>query len=377
MFGRPITLFRLFGFAIRLDWSWFIIVVLIAWSLAEGVFEQHYGVEAASTRWIMGAVGAMGLFVSVLLHELGHAIVARRFGVPIHGITLFIFGGVAEMEEEPGSARAEFWVAVAGPAVSIVLAGALTGIARAPLPTPVEAVVGWLGLINAMLVAFNILPAFPLDGGRVLRAVVWRFKGDFKAATRVPAKIGAGFGVALMLLGVLFFITGNIIGGIWWVVLGLFLRGIAKNAYRQVLWRDILSDISVRRLMNDKPHTVAPDTSVRELIDDYLYRLPFKMFPVVDADDRLVGAISVDDVKRIPRERLEARTVRDVLHEPSEHNTIGPGEPAVNALHQMGPASPSRLLVVDPNGRLVGVIALRDLWNYLSRRIEFEEQAGR
>jgi Zn-dependent protease len=376
MFGKPITLFRVFGFAIRLDWSWFIIAVLIAWSLAEGVFDQHYDIEEATTRWIMGAIGAIGLFISVVLHELGHATVARKFGVPIHGITLFIFGGVAEMQEEPKSAKAEFWVAVAGPAVSILLAALLTGIARFPLPASVEGVVGWLGLINAVLVAFNILPAFPLDGGRVLRSIVWRFKGDFKAATRVPAKVGAGFGILLMLLGVLFFITGNLIGGIWWIVLGLFLRGIAKNAYRQVLWRDILSDIHVRRLMNDKPHTVGPDASVRELVDDYLYRLPFKMFPVVDDSDKLVGAVSVDDVKQLPRERWEEQTVRDVLHAPSDDNTIGPDEPAVNALQQIGPRSPSRLLVVDDNGRLAGVIALRDLWNYLSRRIEFEEQTG-
>lgn len=375
MFGKPITLFRVFGFAIRLDWSWFIIAVLVAWSLAAGVFDQQFGIEDPATRWIMGIAGALGLFLSVVLHEMGHAFTARGFGVPIRGITLFIFGGVAEMEDEPNSPRAEFWVAVAGPVVSLLLAGALIGLSLLPMPPAVHGVVSWLGVINGVLVAFNIIPAFPLDGGRVLRAIVWKLKGDLRGATRIVSTIGAGFGIFLILLGVLFMVTGNLIGGIWWIILGLFLRGIAKNAYRQILWRDILSGITVRRLMNEKPHTVDPDASVRELLDDYIYRLPFKMFPVVDAEGRLVGAVNVDDVKQLPHEQWDQTPVKQIAHEPRDENTVGPDDPATKALQQIRPDSPSRLLVVEGE-KLAGVIALRDLWNYLSRRVEFEEQAG-
>lgn len=375
MFGKPITLFRVFGFALRLDWSWFIIAVLIAWSLAEGVFERTYGVEDAATRWALGVAGALGLFLSVVLHELGHATIARRFGVPIHGITLFIFGGVAEMREEPGSPRAEFWVAVAGPVVSMALAGGLFLLAGLDMPDAPHALVAWLGFINAMLVMFNIVPAFPLDGGRVLRSIVWRLRGDFKAATHAASAIGAGFGVVLILLGLISIVSGGFVGGVWLIILGLFLRAIAKNAYRRVLWRDILSDLAVRRLMNEKPHTVEPDASVQTLLDDYIYRLPFKMFPVVEPDGRLVGAVNIDDVKRLPREQWEQTPVRRIAHAPSEQNTIDPDAPASEALEKVGPNTPSRLLVVEGD-RLAGVVALRDLWNYLSRRVEFEKRAG-
>lgn len=373
MFTKRIKIFELLGFPIYVDLSWFIIVLLITWSLASNAFPAFYEGLATRTYWMMGLAGALGLFVSILLHELGHSVVARRFNVPMKGITLFIFGGVAEMSEEPPSAKAEFFVAIAGPIVSIVIAivcytaGILGG---TTLATPVAGVLAYLGIINAVVVGFNLIPAFPLDGGRVLRSILWHFKGSLRWATRITSTIGSGFGLFLILLGVLNFVGGNFVGGMWQVLIGIFLRGAAQMSYQQVLIRRALEGEPIDRFMNTEVITVPSTATLNEVVDDYVYKYHHKMFPVAD-NGRLLGCITTQEIQRVPRKQWDQQTVGDVAKPCDEENTIQRGSDAMEALSQMQKQETSRLMVVQ-NGNLEGVLSLKDMLKFIALKVELE-----
>lgn len=374
MIGRAIPLFKLLGFQISIDLSWFLLAILITWSLATGLFPAWYKGLQAETYWLMGASGALGLFASIVLHELGHSVAARRFGIQMRGITLFIFGGVAEMTREPPSARAEFVVAIAGPIVSVGLSAGMIGLAAAgramEWPVSVTGVVGYLGWINMILVIFNMIPAFPLDGGRVLRAGLWHIWDDLRRATRVTAGIGSAFGVVLIVLGITSAIFGNLIAGIWWFVLGLFLRGAANMSYQQVLLRRAFEGEPVARFMRADPVTVDPRMTIREFVDEIVYTHQHKMYPVVEGD-RLIGCVTREDVKRVPREEWEARLVGEILSPCTRDNTVEPHVDAMDAFARLQRTGSSRLMVVE-DGRLVGVLALKDLMGLLSLKIDLE-----
>jgi Zn-dependent protease len=376
MFGKRITLFTLLGFAIRVDLSWTIIALLVTWSLAEGFFPFSYKDLSRSTYWWMGAVGAVGLFVSVILHELSHSLVARRYGLRMRGITLFIFGGVAEMDEEPPSAQAEWMMAIAGPMVSLVLALGFSGMAqvgaRVGWPLPVTGVLSYLGMINRLLAIFNLVPAFPLDGGRVLRAMLWRWKGSLRWATRIASRCGAIFSMTLMLLGVLNVLGGNLIGGLWMFLIGVFLGDAAATTYRQLLTRRALEGEPVSRFMEPHAVTVPATISVEQLVEDFVYTHHFKMFPVVD-HGKLLGCVSTREVKRIPRSEWTQYTVGNLVQPCAPCNTVGPQDDALKALAIMGQSHSSRLMVVDGD-RLVGIITLKDLLEFLALKIELEGQ---
>lgn len=374
MFGKKIPLFKLFGFQVSIDFSWFLIAILVTWSLAASLFPRYHEDLSTTTHWIMGVAGALGLFASVIAHEFGHAMTARRFGVEMRGITLFIFGGVAEMSQEPPSAKAEFWIAVAGPIVSLALGLVLVGLDAArttlALPEPVAGVVGYLGWINLVLVGFNIIPAFPLDGGRVLRAILWHVRGDLSWATKVTAELGSSFGIALFVLGLLFFITGNLIAGVWWFLLGLFLRGAARMSYQQVLLRRALEGERVEAFMRPDPVTVGPDLPISDLVEEVIYHHHHKLYPVVD-QGRLLGCVTLQDVKLIPRDQWPEHSVSEIMTEPNENNTVGPDADAMRVLSTLHNNGISRLMVARDD-RLEGVIALKDLMGFLSLKIDLE-----
>lgn len=377
MFTKRIKIFNLLGFPIYLDLSWFVIVLLIAWSLATNLFPHFYEGLADATYWWMGIAGAMGLFASILAHELGHAVVARRFDVPMRGITLFIFGGVAEMTKEPPSAKAELLVAIAGPIVSVVLGVACyaAGIyGEAGLATPIAGVLWYLGMINGVVVAFNMIPAFPLDGGRVLRSILWQAKGNLRWATRITSSIGASFGLLLILLGVVSFISGDFVGGMWQFLIGIFLRGAARMSYQQVLIRHALEGEPVERFMHADVVTVPPSTTVHELVEEYIYRSHHKMYPVTD-DGHLMGCVTTRDVQQVPRDQWEQRTVGEIVQPCGEKNTIQRNADAMKALSSMSRNGASRLMVVE-NSRLEGILSLKDLLKFLSLKVELEEGGG-
>lgn len=375
MFGKKFKLFRLMGFEVSVDASWIILAVLVAWSLSAGYFPFYYKELSRQAYWIMGIVGTAGLFLSIILHEFSHSVVARQSGMPMKGITLFIFGGVAEMHQEPPSARDEFWMAVAGPAASVALAAGFYGVGRlghvAGWPVYITGVVGYLAVINLILAIFNLLPAYPLDGGRILRSALWYWKQNLPWATRVSSQIGSGFGIALIALGVVRVLYGHFIGGMWFFVIGLFIRTAARSSYQQLLTRRALEGEPVSRFMNQEPVTVSPSTTLDQLVEDYIYKFHYKFYPVVDGD-QLSGCVSTRQVKEISQEDWPNTPVRQIAENCSPENTVAPDTDAVEALSTMRKTGVSRLMVVE-NGRLKGIIALKDLLNFLSTKIELEE----
>jgi len=378
VFTKRVKLFNLFGFPLYLDLSWFIIAVLLMWSLARGYFPANYKGLAIHSYWLMGVIGAMALFASVVLHELGHALMARRFGVEMRGITLFIFGGVAEMANEPPSARAEFMVAIAGPLVSVFLS-ALFFLLSLPGPEriPIEAygVMRYLALINFVLVAFNMVPAFPLDGGRVLRAILWHLKDNLNWATRITSQIGGGFGTMLMVLGVVWlFTSGDFIGAIWFFILGMFLRGASAMSYQQLIIRRALEGEQVRRFMRPNPITVPTDITLDEFVRDYVYRHHYKLYPVMD-NGRLLGSISTKQLRGLPPETWPDHTVGEVYQRYSPDNVIEDTADVTEALAKMNNQGVSRMVVVH-EGELAGILALKDLMNFLALKIELENPGG-
>jgi Zn-dependent protease/predicted transcriptional regulator len=375
MFGKRIKLFNLLGFEVRIDLSWIIIAGLITWSLAAGLFPYLYHGLTPETYWLMGAVGAVGLFASIVFHEFCHSIVARRFGMAMKGITLFIFGGVAEMGDEPPTARAEFWMAVVGPLSSIFIGAVFYLIyswgRQSGWPLPVNGVTRYLAWINMLLAAFNLLPAFPLDGGRILRSILWGLKQNLRWATRVSSAIGSGFGILLIVLGVLEVLRGDFIGGMWWFLIGLFLKGAAQMSYQQLVVRKALEGEHVRRFMNPNPVTVPATATVQELVEDYIYKYHYKMFPVMDGD-KLAGCITTREAKEIPREAWGREAIGPLAAGCSPENTIEPEADATKALSLMNQTGVSRLLVVE-KGHLVGIVTLKDLLSFLSLKVELEE----
>jgi Zn-dependent protease/predicted transcriptional regulator len=376
MFGKKIHLFTLFGFSVGIDFTWFFLAVLVAWSLAAYLFPLYYKGYSTGIYWAMGVAGAVGLFFSIVFHEFWHSMVARRLGLPMKGITLFIFGGVAEMEDEPASAKVEFLMAIVGPLSSLVLAGIFLliywGGRAGHWPMGVWGVLQYLGWLNLLLAVFNMIPAFPLDGGRVLRSILWAVKGDLRWSTRVAAAMGSGFGILLIILGVLTFIAGAFISGLWYFLIGLFVRAAARMSYRQALIRSALTGETVARFMRTDPVVVAPSVSLRELVDDYFYRYHYKMFPVV-TDGMLVGCIASRQVGNVPREQWDQRRVQDVLTPCSPQNTVSPNTDAMQALAIMSRTGNGRLMVVD-DGRLVGIVTLKDLLKFLDLKLDLERK---
>lgn len=388
MFTKRLELFKLFGFSVKVDLSWLVIAVLVTWSLAVGLFpnfsefypfpaEDLAGLSPA-TYWTMGVIGMLGLFASIVLHEFGHSLMARQQGMPMKGITLFIFGGVAEMTDEPPTAKAEFLVAIAGPVVTVVISAVCFGLTllgnAAAWPGYVNAVLWYLFIINAVVLAFNLLPAFPLDGGRVLRSILWQIKGSLRWATRITSSIGAAFGVLLIAYGVFLIILNpqaNLISGLWAGLLGLFLRGAAQMSYQQLLMRRALEGEPVSRFMTTEPQTVPSNATVHDFVEDYVYRHHYKMFPIVE-NGTVKGCLTTRRIRDIPRSEWNRHTVEELIEACGIENTVSPDDDAMEALSKMRRNDVSRLMVTEGD-QLRGVIAMKDLMRFMSTKIELEE----
>jgi len=364
MFSNSVKLFDIFGFQIKVDPSWLIIAALIVWSLSSGYFPQEVPDLHNSDYLALAVVAMLGLFAGLILHELAHSLVARRFGLGVGGITLFLFGGVAELEQEPESAGSEFWIAIAGPLMSFALAAlfwvATGAVTASGASGGLVALFEYLAAINLILALFNLLPAFPLDGGRVLRAALWRAKGDLLAATRTASLAGSAFGYALVALGLFALFSGqSIIGSLWHVLIGLFLAGAARATYQQMLTRRALVGRKVGDLMTRAVHTTGPDRTVRDLVEDVMLAHGVGFVPVIE-DGRALGYVDTGTVRGIDRDNWDAARVEDVFVALTPDMRSSPREPLEQLLKRIS-QSGRRKFIVEDGRRFAGVVTLSDL----------------
>lgn len=360
---------RVLGFEVDLDTSFFIILFLVMWSFTEGVFPSQVPGLGRAVYLLMGSAGALLFFVSLLAHELSHAVVARRKGIPVDGITLFLFGGVARTRAEAGSPGDEFWIAFVGPLMSVAIGAAMLGAAVACVQLGVHpgvvAVLQYIGLLNIVLAVFNMLPGFPLDGGRVLRAAVWKVTGSLTRATRVASFAGQGVGYLLIAVAVWQVIGGNVMGGVWLGFIGWFLRNAAVSSLKQHELSAVLDEITARQILTPVPETVSPDITLEDLTDRHFMRRRFRAFPVVE-NDAPVGLISVHQVRDIPRTQWALRTARDTMTPLGDAIVVRPEDPLTAVLDKVRDSPAHRVLVVG-NGRLEGIITASDLASWIGR----------
>jgi Zn-dependent protease/CBS domain-containing protein len=361
-----IRLGRIGGVEVRINWSWLVIFALIVWSLADGVFPSQNPGLSDGVHLAMAIVAALLFFASLLLHELGHAWVARREGLEIDGITLWLFGGVSQFKSRFPSPGAEFRIAIAGPLVSLVLGVVFVLIALAGLPSAVDGVAAWLGYINLTLLAFNLIPALPLDGGRVLRAALWRSTGDLGRATRIATEIGRGFGYLFIALGIAMFIFQGSFSGAWLAFIGWFLLQAATAEARYIATEAALDGLRVRDLMVRKPVTVDGDLTIGQFMDEVAQSRRFTTYPVIDAD-RPIGLLAFSSVAAVPRSEWDSRRVRDAMIPLDGVPLLTEDETAVDALTALSSPASNRGLVVE-NGHLAGLLSITDLTRALEVR---------
>jgi Zn-dependent protease/CBS domain-containing protein len=371
---KSFRLTTLFNIPVEINYTWFIILGLVVFTLARGYFPYTNPELSTLTHWIMAFIAAFLLFASLLAHELSHSLVAKRHKLPIHGITLFVFGGVAQMEKEPSSPGVEFKMAIAGPAMSFFLAFLFFGLTHAfynlGFPKAVLSITNYLFILNLIVGIFNLIPGFPLDGGRVLRAALWSYYKDLRKATAIASGFGKGFAFFLIAVGFLYLFTGAIIAGIWLIFIGLFLQEAAEVSYRQVVMKKILAGIKVENFMTKNVITVSGDIKLNKLVDDYFFRFRHASFPVVE-DDTVLGLVTLHDVKEIPRDKWEDKMAKDIMLPLGKQLVISKHADAMDALTKMARNNIGRLLVIE-DSKLIGIISQRDIM----RLFEFKSEIG-
>ncbi|MGB0087762.1 MAG: site-2 protease family protein [Rhodomicrobiaceae bacterium] len=367
MFTKSFRLFSIFGFRISIDASWFVLAALIVWSLATGFFPDPDVLpdRSATAYYLISAIAAAGMFASIVYHELAHSLVARHYRIKIAGITLFIFGGVAELEDEPPTAKSEFLVAIAGPIASLSLAGSLWLLLQIlPEATPSYALIDYLAFMNTVLAVFNLIPAFPLDGGRVLRAALWWIQGSLSKATRIASLLGAALGIALMAYGAYNSYTSSSIGGMWQILIGFFIFNAAGSARRQTEVIEALQGVSVGQLMKAPPPSIPADITVERVTEHPDLSGRDISLPVTD-NGQLIGIVEISALEKIPPEKRGEVAIRAITTALTADETLSPDASAIAALRQLSRARGNQALVVR-NGQLAGWIHGRDIFDYIN-----------
>lgn len=388
---RGFRLARIAGIDVHVDWSLAIIFFLIVTSLAGGLFPLWHPEWSRGLTFAVAIGAALLFFGSVLAHELSHSLVGRIYGMQVRRITLFIFGGMAHLEDEPRDWKAEFWMAIVGPltslaigaaclTIAILTAGSIDVAAESPARVlaslgPMPTLLVWLGQVNTVLALFNLVPGFPLDGGRVLRAITWGITGNLRRATRIASSAGQGFAWLLIALGIAMvlglrvpvFGTG-LVNGLWLCFIGWFLNNAALMSYRQLLTREALDDVPVSRLMNTRFEVVTPDMTVQQLVEDYLLHSQQRAFPVVEGE-RLVGLVCQRDVDRLEAAYRPVTPVRSIMTPTHELSMVAPHADAFDVLGMLAEREVNQLPVVEA-GRVLGLIRREDVlkWLALNRR---------
>ncbi len=372
-----LRLFSLFDIEIRMDWSVLIIFGLIVYSLGGGLFPQWHPDWSPATSWLTALLAGVIFFASLLAHELSHSLMARRFGIRVPRITLFLFGGMAEIEAEARTPKEEFAIAVVGPLMSLVLGVMFTVVASVAMgPVLVERLTSdpeaamaslspavtaciWLGSVNVMLAIFNLVPGFPLDGGRVFRALIWWFTGDAVRATRIASNAGRGVGWMIIALGFFNILVAKNLGGLWMILIGWFLTHIARSSYTQMVTERSLRSIRVDDVMRTRFETVPAATTVDSFVEDYLLRSSQQLWPVLE-DDRVVGTVSFADVAAVPLAERGSRRVRDLAVALDSSQTLDADEMASTALRRLSAVGDAPVAVVR-GGRVVGLVRAGDI----------------
>lgn len=363
---------RLAGIELSIHPSWLVIAFLVTYSLAVGQFPRIYPGWERSLYWIVSAATALLFFASVLAHEMSHALVARRFGLTVEGITLFIFGGATTIDTDSRSPREEALIAIAGPATSLLIGGVLL-VADALVAQPqLGALVGWLGVINIALGAFNLIPGFPMDGGRVLRALLWRVRGDRLLATRNAAAVGRAIAYLLIALGVFIALQpGGVFNGLWLVLIGWFLSTAAEATATQAGVERSLRGVRVRDAMVDAPPAVSPNESVADLVHERMLRGEDRSYLVRHDDGGLAGMVTLGDVRRLPRDDWANARVTDIMTRYTDLATIGPDAPLVDALRLIEEREVGQLPVVGNDARQpLGMVTRRGILRLIDARMK-------
>lgn len=381
MTGNGISIGKIFGIQIRIDWSWIFIFLLVTWDLADQLptFNSSW---STSFAWVLGVIGAILFFASVLAHELAHSLVSKAKGLNVSNITLFLFGGVSNIQREPPSAGVEFLITIVGPLTSIVLGIIFYLIASAsyhqiihPVSgfagvSPETAIAVWLGYINVLLGIFNLIPAFPMDGGRILRSIIWATSGSLRVATRWASWVGQGIGWGFIVLGIFLVFGGSIpffgtglIGGLWMVFIGWFIHSAAQSSYQQLVVHDILHGVPVRALMRVDMPRVQADTSIATLVHNWMMQTDEHTFVVMRSGE-FVGLVSLDDVRKVPRREWEQMDAEEVMTPRAKLLTTTSDEEADTAFEKLATRQVNQLPVVD-NGELVGLFRARDIMRWL------------
>jgi Zn-dependent protease/CBS domain-containing protein len=383
---RGIRIGRISGIEIAFDYSWLFIVVLLTWSLAASFMRWHPDWSPLLTI-VIALVASLLFFGSVLLHELAHSLVARRFGVPVRSITLFLFGGVSNIEREPPSPKAEFWTAVVGPLTSIALGIILLALGTAATSTssdyvfeparrlvrmgPLETLLLWLGPINILVGVFNLIPGFPLDGGRILRSAIWGATGDLHVATRWASGVGQAIGWCFVFIGVAMvfgaqipFFGRGLIGGMWIAFIGWFLSAAAAQTWRRMLVHEVLEGLSVTQLMRPPPRAVGENLDIETFVQDWLMRGDERAIPVIDDGMRIVGLVTVGDVRAVPRAAWSTTRVADVMTRAEKLVTAAPRDEVADALDKLARTDVNQLPVMD-GPQLVGMLTRADVARWI------------
>ena len=356
------------GIEIDINVSWIIILVLLTVSLATGWFPQLYPGWSTATYWIVGLISALLLFVSVILHELAHSLVARRSGLPVKNITLFVFGGVSNIEQEPKSPGVEFWMAIVGPLTSLLI-GAICFLLLLPLRgthSPLEGILFYLAVTNILLGVFNLLPGFPLDGGRVLRSSVWKITGNLAKATRVASLSGQIIAYLFIFWGIWQLFSGDVLDGVWTGFIGWFLLNAAQSANTQMMLQSTLRNVTVGDVMDHTPPTVPDTLSLQQMIDEYFLSRGWH-FALVMQGDQLAGLITLSDIRHVPRERWGSTPVSQAMIPMERLHVVTPQQNLHEVLPQMAGRDVSQLPVMQ-NGSLVGLVSRDAIMHYLEVR---------
>lgn len=361
---RVIFLGRILGIPIEIDYSWFLVFVLLTWTLAVGYYPQAFKHWPVVEYWVLGAITAVLLFVSVLLHELGHSVVALHYKIRVRSITLFIFGGISQIVSDPPNAKIEFLIAIAGPLVSFALGG-LFGLLRylAEPVAPLLALMEYLAYINVILGAFNLIPGFPLDGGRVFRAAVWGITGDLRRATSLAGNVGTAIGYLFIFVGVWQIFAGDFINGLWIAFIGWFLDGAAASQMRQQRLQDLLAGHRVGDAMSRRYVSILPDTTLQDLVDEHILGNGERSF-IVERDGKVIGLLTPHLMTTVPRNRWSATKVTQVMISGAALRFVQPGTDLWQALTAMDRDGVNQLPVMSA-GRIVGMLTREDIISYL------------